>query len=652
VVGVEIEFDVHTSCDLLIMSSPDALEGESKVGNAIDERKKNGHSATENRGVPVTADLAILQQNLAKYDFCQISGTNQQNRNFQKSKSLHYSVFRKCIECSNLKETNESCFNMLENKLGQRSQSYLAKERMSDEKGLLRCFGKTLEHCANCGSLQIHSLFAENEEDSALRLNLGGFSPVLCHNVFKTCESKGDDIDCRLVILGARPRSSPAHAVLSEHTRPGPTFGQDYHYQSLDPQSNNQSDETRSLPHSYDQYPSFYEASEETFSSQRDQSKAGSSHNSKDVSLLLEKAVSCNDPVASTNHLIEGSSHLKRILPSPSSSLQSGTPPILCSFAKTAPYEHARETAGSTHKSPSVVVEDASCDVNKYATSSQLESNLPQMHSLAVEPNVVSPFKRDDTKTQKKRTVDVLDETEHPVPAKKHNCKVSSMRSLDEMNVRNAYGAKNSNSIVSNYCEPRESGPVVKTECEDTSMSMTTAEQAPKSPIRIQPYFAPTSLQGVKLTGEGASSAVIQADSADRESLSKNIDANASQVSSPTTYSERTEDGLGKCSDSQETGTLAGKADIDVAYPNPRREQKDPVSHWSNKDVISFLKGTDCGEYSDVFVQEDIDGQALLLLNEEKLHNLLGIKMGPAMKIAQHIRNLQVSQFSELETIS
>jgi len=49
---------------------------------------------------------------------------------------------------------------------------------------------------------------------------------------------------------------------------------------------------------------------------------------------------------------------------------------------------------------------------------------------------------------------------------------------------------------------------------------------------------------------------------------------------------------------------------------------------------------------------QDIDGQALLLLNEEKLHNLLGIKMGPAMKIAQHIRNLQVSQFSELETIS
>jgi len=44
---------------------------------------------------------------------------------------------------------------------------------------------------------------------------------------------------------------------------------------------------------------------------------------------------------------------------------------------------------------------------------------------------------------------------------------------------------------------------------------------------------------------------------------------------------------------------------------------------------------------------QDIDGQALLLLNEEKLHNLLGIKMGPAMKIAQHIRNLTLQHIIE-----
>ena len=538
--------------------------------------------------------------------------------------------------------------------------------------GLLRCFGKTLEHCPSCGSLQIHSLFAENEEDFALRLNLGGCSPVLCHNVFKTCESKGDDIDCRLVILGARPRSSAAHAVLSEHTGPSSTFCQDCHYQSPDPHSNHQPDDAHPLPNSYDHYPSFYEASSEKSTSQHDQSKAGSSHNSTEVSLFLDKVVSYGDPVASTSHLfIEGSSHLKRILPLPSS-LQSGTPPVLYSVANSVSYEHARETAGSTQKSPpSVGTEDVSCDARKYANSSQCESNLSQVHSLAIcesgqtcpldtssysniEPNVVSPFKGDNAKTQKKRTLNVLNETEQSVPAKRHDGKVSSVRSLDEMNVRNAYCAKDSNSIILNYSEPRESGAIVKTECADASVSMTIAEETSKSPIRIQPYFAPISLQGAKLMGEGPSSAGIQADAADRESLSNNIDANASHVASPTTDSERTKDGLGKFADSQETGSVTGKAGTDAAYSKVRSEQKDSVSRWSNRDVISFLKGTDCGEYSDVFVQEVIVFVLILIFYTLKnrrgyLHESFWMDLSSAMHFLEVLDSLKFKKLLELQ---
>ena len=116
------------------MPGPEALDGESKVGNANDEREEISDSATENRGVTVTTNPASFQQNLVKYDLCQISGTNQQNINFQKRNSLQYSVLKKCIECSNIKETSESCFNMLETKLGQVGDAHFFS------------FGTDLEH--------------------------------------------------------------------------------------------------------------------------------------------------------------------------------------------------------------------------------------------------------------------------------------------------------------------------------------------------------------------------------------------------------------------------------------------------------------------------------------------------------------------------
>lgn len=99
--------------------------------------------------------------------------------------------------------------------------------------GLLQFVGRTLEHCSSCG-LQIHNLYSKKGRDLHLKLNLGGFSPVLVNNIFKTCESKGTDFDCSLVILEAQPRSSAAYAVLDDQTSKCMDDSQDGSHHSLD----------------------------------------------------------------------------------------------------------------------------------------------------------------------------------------------------------------------------------------------------------------------------------------------------------------------------------------------------------------------------------------------------------------------------------
>ena len=51
-----------------------------------------------------------------------------------------------------------------------------------------------------------------------------------------------------------------------------------------------------------------------------------------------------------------------------------------------------------------------------------------------------------------------------------------------------------------------------------------------------------------------------------------------------------------------------------------------------------------CHQYVDRFIFEEIDGQALMLLKEEHMIQTMGIKLGPALKIASRLRMLK-SQF-------
>ncbi|KAL6482919.1 hypothetical protein MHYP_G00077910 [Metynnis hypsauchen] len=62
------------------------------------------------------------------------------------------------------------------------------------------------------------------------------------------------------------------------------------------------------------------------------------------------------------------------------------------------------------------------------------------------------------------------------------------------------------------------------------------------------------------------------------------------------------------------------------------------ISKWSVEEVCSFISSlAGCGEYTQVFREQAIDGETLPLLTEEHLLNNMGLKLGPALKIRSQV---------------
>jgi len=64
------------------------------------------------------------------------------------------------------------------------------------------------------------------------------------------------------------------------------------------------------------------------------------------------------------------------------------------------------------------------------------------------------------------------------------------------------------------------------------------------------------------------------------------------------------------------------------------------VQGWSKEDVAKWLDEIGFSMYKKKFLQNEIDGEALLLLNEERLERL-GVTLGPASKILQRVHVLK-----------
>lgn len=74
----------------------------------------------------------------------------------------------------------------------------------------------------------------------------------------------------------------------------------------------------------------------------------------------------------------------------------------------------------------------------------------------------------------------------------------------------------------------------------------------------------------------------------------------------------------------------------------PIVENTPQMANWSVADVCEFIKNLPgCSDYVDDFEQQEIDGQALLLLKENHLVNAMGMKLGPALKIVAKVESMK-----------
>jgi len=60
------------------------------------------------------------------------------------------------------------------------------------------------------------------------------------------------------------------------------------------------------------------------------------------------------------------------------------------------------------------------------------------------------------------------------------------------------------------------------------------------------------------------------------------------------------------------------------------------------EEVSNFIRELPgCQDYVDDFIQQEIDGQALLLLKENHLVHAMGMKLGPALKIVAKVESMK-----------
>lgn len=86
------------------------------------------------------------------------------------------------------------------------------------------------------------------------------------------------------------------------------------------------------------------------------------------------------------------------------------------------------------------------------------------------------------------------------------------------------------------------------------------------------------------------------------------------------------------------------KKNISADNSMDQDEQASFLVKWSVDDVCDYIRGlVGYSDYAEDFSVHEIDGQALLLLNENHLVQTMGIKLGPALKIMSKIEAIKNS---------
>lgn len=73
-------------------------------------------------------------------------------------------------------------------------------------------------------------------------------------------------------------------------------------------------------------------------------------------------------------------------------------------------------------------------------------------------------------------------------------------------------------------------------------------------------------------------------------------------------------------------------------------EENSSILRWTVQDVYEFIRGLPgCSDYAEDFVNQEIDGQALLLLKENHLVSTMDMKLGPALKIVARVNLMKTA---------
>lgn len=73
-------------------------------------------------------------------------------------------------------------------------------------------------------------------------------------------------------------------------------------------------------------------------------------------------------------------------------------------------------------------------------------------------------------------------------------------------------------------------------------------------------------------------------------------------------------------------------------------EENSSILRWTVQDVYEFIRALPgCSDYAEDFVNQEIDGQALLLLKENHLVSTMDMKLGPALKIVARVNLMKTA---------
>lgn len=174
-----------------------------------------------------------------------------------------------------------------------------------------------------------------------------------------------------------------------------------------------------------------------------------------------------------------------------------------------------------------------------------------------------------------------------------------------------------------------------------TSPSITSGEQAMKLKRKYKKFVAPKSAivtRGAKIPNFGLHWRRQQESVNHFVPITNNHKPNRPSKLRPLTDDPKLKDSSLGINNS--TGTKI--QNIPKLHRTPLQLHSNPLN-WNVDDVVRFLKTTDCAPLARILKEQEVDGQAFLLLNLPIVQEFLELKPEPAIRLCQQIERVKLA---------